>query len=92
MKRLDHHDAVEFTSLQDPRVRELSGQSLEQLRQAVHFVRPDGAVFAGAAAARELFRYLWGGRVVRLILGAPGVMPLAERIYAWIARTRGPVR
>jgi predicted DCC family thiol-disulfide oxidoreductase YuxK len=91
MKRLDRDDVIWLLPLQDGRAAELSGQPRDRLEQAAHFVRPDGAVFAGAAAAREAFRYLRGGRLVGALAELPGLMPLAERVYAWVARRWGPV-
>jgi predicted DCC family thiol-disulfide oxidoreductase YuxK len=91
-KRLDTQDSVRTVALQDPEATELSGQSVASLRQAAHFVRTDGAVFAGAAAAREFAAFLRGGRLVRTVAAIPGVMPLAELVYGWVARTWGPVR
>ena len=91
LRRLDRADALEYLPLQVPSAVEVSACSRERLRQAVHFVRADGAVHAGASAVREAFRYLQGGRIVRSVLGVPGMMPLAERIYAWVARRWGPV-
>jgi predicted DCC family thiol-disulfide oxidoreductase YuxK len=91
MKRLDRDDVIWLLPLQDARATELSGQPRERLQEAAHLVRPDGAVFAGAAAAREALRYLRGGRMVAFIGGMPGMMPLAERVYAWVARRWGPV-
>ncbi len=91
LKRLDPDDRLELLPLQDARAPVLTGQEWHRLRRAVHLVRPDGAVFAGAAAARELFRYLRGGWMVRGILSIPGTMPVAERAYAWLARRWGPV-
>lgn len=91
MKRLDRDDVIWLLPLQDARATELSGQPRERLEQAAHFVRPDGAVFAAAAAAREAFRYLRGGGVVGFVAAVPGLMPVAERVYAWVARRWGPV-
>jgi predicted DCC family thiol-disulfide oxidoreductase YuxK len=91
MKRLDRDDVIWLLPLQDSRATELSGQPRERLEQAAHLVRPDGAVFAGAAAAREAFRYLRGGRAVGFVATVPGLMPVAERVYAWVARRWGPV-
>lgn len=70
---------------------QISGQPVTRLRQAVHFVRGDGEVFAGAAAAREFSRHLRGGWIVRAVAALPGVMPVAERAYARIARRWGPL-
>jgi predicted DCC family thiol-disulfide oxidoreductase YuxK len=57
-----------------------------------NLVRPDGKVFAGAAAVREYFRFVPGGFLVRLGFAIPGATAFAEWVYAWIARTWGPVR
>jgi predicted DCC family thiol-disulfide oxidoreductase YuxK len=81
-KRLDTQDSVRTVALQDPEATELSGQSVASLRQAAHFVR----------TAREFAAFLRGGRLVRTVAAIPGVMPLAELVYGWVARTWGPVR
>jgi acetyl esterase len=91
-KRLDTRGVVCILPLQDPEATRLSGQPATALRQAAHFVTPEGAVFAGAAAIREMARYLKCGYVLRLVMAVPGMMPVAERVYAWIARKWGPVR
>lgn len=91
LKRWDRHDRIRVLPLQDPAAPALARRPREELERAAHLVRPDGAVFAGAAAARELFVYLPGGRVPRAVLAVPGVMPLVERAYGWVARTWGPV-
>lgn len=90
-RRLDRTEKVRFIPLQDPDATALSGRSRDALSRAAHFIREDGAVFAGAAAARELLRHLRGGKLAATLMGLPGVMPLAERCYAWVARKWGPV-
>lgn len=89
-KRLDRRAVVRYVALQDPTAPRVSGRSWEALARAAHFVRPDGMVFAGAAAVREYLRNLPGGWLVRAVSAIPGVMPLAECVYAWIARRWGP--
>ncbi len=91
LKRLDGSDLSRLIPLQDPAARALSGRGAEQLRMAAPFVRPDGEVFAGAAAVREAARYLRGGSLVLGVAAIPGAMPLAERLYGWVARRWGPV-
>lgn len=91
-KRLDVRGVVRVLPLEDPEAQQLSGRPVAALRQAAHFITPDGVVFAGAAAGRELARYLRGGTLVRLVTAVPGFMAIAERAYAWVARTWGPVR
>jgi predicted DCC family thiol-disulfide oxidoreductase YuxK len=88
---LDRDGRLDLLPLQAPDATAITGQPIERLRLAAHFVRTDATVFAGAAAAREAFRYLRGGWLVRGILAIPGAMPVAERVYAWIARRFGPV-
>ncbi len=88
---LDRRQAVKMMSFQDEGAAIVAGRSVEALRRAVHLVRPDGAVFAGAAATREFFRYVPGGWLVRAFGVVPGVMPVAERVYEYVARRWGPV-
>ncbi len=91
VKWWDRRNVVETLPLDDPRATALARRSVEQLRQAAHFVRPDGTVFAGAAAASELFRYLPGGWLPHLVMRIPGVLSVAERAYRGVARKWGPV-
>jgi predicted DCC family thiol-disulfide oxidoreductase YuxK len=92
LKRWDRRDAVSLLPLQDPSAPALARRPAEELRRAVHLVTPEGEVFAGARAAKEVCRYLPGGGWLRLFFYLPGVMPLAERVYRWIARRYGPVK
>lgn len=92
LKRWDRHDRIRLLPLQDPTAPALAGRPRPELERAAHLVRPDGAVFAGARAAREVFAYLPGGWLPRAVLAVPGAMPVAERMYGWIARRWGPVR
>jgi predicted DCC family thiol-disulfide oxidoreductase YuxK len=91
LKRWDRHDRIRLLPLQDPTAPALARRPREELERAAHLVRPDGAVFAGAGAAREVLAYLPGGWLARGVLAIPGMMPLAERVYARVARTWGPV-
>ncbi|MGD8726008.1 MAG: DCC1-like thiol-disulfide oxidoreductase family protein [Gemmatimonadales bacterium] len=91
VQRWDTRGTVRVIGLEEPEAARLSGQPVRNLRQAVHFVGQDGAVFAGAAAARELLGLLRGGQAVRMLAAIPGVMPAAERLYRWVARRWGPV-
>lgn len=92
LKRWDRRHVIHVLPLQDPTAPEVVGRSRDALQQAAHLVGPDGAVFSGAAAARELCRYLPFGWLGRAFFAIPGALPLAERAYRWIARTWGPVR
>ena len=87
----DRAAAVRYLPLQDAGAPDVAGRQREALQQALHLVRPDGVVFAGAAAARELLGYLPGGRIPKVVLNLPGVRWLAAKSYSWIARRFGPV-
>jgi predicted DCC family thiol-disulfide oxidoreductase YuxK len=92
LKRWDRRDRIRLLPLQDPAAPALAGRPPDVLRQAAHLVREDGAVFAGAWAAREVFAYLPAGWLLRFVARVPGVMALADRGYRWVARTWGPAR
>lgn len=64
------------------------GLALPALAGAMHLVLPDGRVYAGADAAPVLLRLLPGKRWLAGVFAVPGVLPLARRVYAWIARRR----
>ncbi len=91
VQKWDRAGAVRYLPLQDPEAPVIAGVSRTALQQAAHFVRQDGAVFAGARAARELLRCLPGGWLPGLVFRIPGAMPIAERTYRYIARRWGPV-
>jgi len=92
LKRWDRHDRIRLLPLQDPAAPALARRPREELRRAAHLVRPDGGVFAGASAARELLVYLPLGWLPRALLHLPGSLVIAEIVYRWIARRWGPVR
>ena len=64
------------------------GIPLPALAAAMHLVRPDGRVFTGADAAPEILRLLPGKRWLALGFRIPGVLPIARRVYARVARQR----
>jgi len=90
-RSLDRRNAVKMVPLQEAGAAVLAGRPAAALQKAIHLVRPDGAVFAGAAATREFFRYVPGGWLVRAFGAIPGVMPVAERAYQFVAKRWGPV-
>ena len=61
---------------------------LPALAAAMHLVLPDGRVRAGADAAPDLLRLLPGKRWLASVFTVPGVLPVARRVYAWVARQR----
>lgn len=91
LRRWDREGRLEFLPLQDADAPVVTGVGRDELEQAAHVVLPSGQVVAGAAAFRALCPFLSGGSVPFRLLGLPGVLPLAERLYRWIAWHWGPV-
>jgi predicted DCC family thiol-disulfide oxidoreductase YuxK len=89
-KRFERGDRVRLLPLQDADAASLSGRSESQLRDAMHLVLPDGRVFAGATAARELTRFLppLFGVGLRALFALPGGRAVANRVYALVAGNR----
>ena len=76
-----NRDGVRLLPLQDPQAVELTGKPKDVLVQAMHLVRVDGAVFAGASAVREALAYVSWGWLARGALQIPGAMFVADRVY-----------
>jgi hypothetical protein len=73
----------------DPRVAALVPSLTEdQMSEAIHCVTPDGKVHRGARAVRFIALRLPVAFPLALILWLPGVIQVAERIYALISRNR----
>lgn len=83
----DRDHRLAYVAFQDPSV-ERFGIALPALAAAMHLVLPDGQVFAGADAAPHILRRLPGKRWLATPFAVPGVMPLARRVYRWIAERR----
>ena len=83
-----NRDGVRLLPLQDPRAVELTGKPKDVLVQAMHLVRADGAVFAGASAVREALAHVSWGWLARGALRIPGSMFVADRVYCWVAVRR----
>ena len=91
LQRWDRKGRLDYLPLQDPRAEEVSGRRRAALADAAHVVLPSGETLAGAAAFRAVCAFLPGGAVPRAVLGLPGALSVAERVYRWIARRWGPV-
>ena len=87
LKRWDLQDRVRPIPLQSARLATY-GISRSAAEEAMHLVSPAGEVWRGAEAAREIFGLMPGGRPLAWLFRVPGVLRLAERVYAWIARRR----
>jgi predicted DCC family thiol-disulfide oxidoreductase YuxK len=76
----------------DPAPLAAIGVSPEVALAAMHARRADGSVVRGAAAFVALWAELPRWRVLaRIVTGVPGLLALAERVYAWVAPRRSRV-
>lgn len=91
LRRWDRDARLDYLALQDPAAERATGRPRSALELAAHAVLPSGEVLAGAAAFRAICAYLPAGAVPAALLRVPGILPLAEHVYRWIARTWGPV-
>ena len=88
LKRWDREHILQYVPFQDGAAVQRFGIALPALAAAMHLVLPDGRVYPGADAVPELLRLFPGKRWLALPFRFPGVLPLARRIYAWIALRR----
>lgn len=88
LRRWDRNRVLRYVSFQDETAVARFGIALPALAAAMHLVLPDGRVYAGADAAPELLRLLPGKRWLAPLFRVPGVLPIARRVYAWIAARR----
>jgi predicted DCC family thiol-disulfide oxidoreductase YuxK len=88
IRRWDREQVLQYVPFQDEARVARFGIGLPALAAAMHLIVPSGRVYAGADAAPEILRMLPGKRWLAPVFRIPGVMPLARRIYAWIAARR----
>jgi predicted DCC family thiol-disulfide oxidoreductase YuxK len=77
--------------LQDPRVGALLGMEREELLTELRFLLSDGTNFGGARAVVAVAREIWWGRPLVWLAALPGMMPVLDAGYKWIAVRRGCV-
>lgn len=88
LKRWDREHVLGFVPFQDRATVARFGMALPALAAAMHLIRADGRVYTGADAVPELLRLFPRRRWLVPLFWIPGVLPVARRIYAWIARRR----
>jgi len=88
LKRWDGEQVLTYVPFQDGATVARFGIALPALAAAMHLILPGNRVYAGADAIPELLRLLPGKRWLAPFFRVPGVLPLARRIYAWIAIRR----
>jgi predicted DCC family thiol-disulfide oxidoreductase YuxK len=77
--------------LQDPRVGALLGMKREELLTELRFLLSDGTNFGGARAVVAVAREIWWARSFVWLAALPGMMPVLDAGYEWIAERRGCV-
>jgi len=86
---LDWLNAVQLIPASDPECLRLApGLTHEKLMAAIHCVCTDGSVLRGARALRFVGMRMPLIIPFALFLWMPGVIWVAERIYAWISQNR----
>ncbi len=86
---LDWLNVVSLVPLSHPKAKLIAPQlSREELLEAIHCVMPTGRVLRGARALRFLFMRMPLLIPVGLFLWLPGVIQVAEFVYATVSRNR----
>jgi predicted DCC family thiol-disulfide oxidoreductase YuxK len=88
LRRWDREHVLRYVPFQDGAAVLRFGIALPKLAAAMHLVFPDGRVYPGADAVPRLLELFPGKRWLAWLFRIPGVLPLARRIYAWIAIRR----
>jgi predicted DCC family thiol-disulfide oxidoreductase YuxK len=60
----------------------------QAFRESVQLIGPGGRTWQGAEAVEQLLDILPKGKLVSWVFSIPGVRPLADRVYRWVARNR----
>ena len=86
---LDWFGTLALVPLSDPHAHEIAPQlTREDLLEAIHCVTPQRRVYRGARAIRFVGMRLPLLVPVAVFLWVPGVIWIAEIIYAWVSRHR----
>ena len=88
LQRWDREHVLRYVPFQDGAAVQRFGIALPKLAAAMHLILPDGRVYPGADAIPQLLALFPGKRRLAWLFRIPGVLPLARRIYAWIAIRR----
>ena len=86
---LDWDDSFTLVPAGEPRAATLAPSlTAADLNEAIHCVTQTGEIHKGARAIRFIALRLPAAIPLALVLWVPGVIFVAERIYAWISRNR----
>ncbi|MEJ5343805.1 MAG: DUF393 domain-containing protein [Chloroflexus sp.] len=85
----DDHNQIELLDANSASARERFPQiSHEEAMGQLHVVGPDGTIYRGAEAVREILLQLPTLRGLGELLRLPGALTLAQPVYELIARNR----
>lgn len=86
---MDWFNKLTMIPISHPKASELApGISRENLLEAIHCVSRKGKIYRGARALRFIGMRLVLGVPMALFLWIPGVIWVAEKVYAWVSRNR----
>ena len=89
MTWLDWFGALRLLPIKDPEAMELAPDvRREDLQEAMHVVTREGKIFRGARAIRFISFRLPAAVPLGLVLWFPGVIFIAEKVYAVVSRNR----
>ena len=86
---LDWFNVTTLLPMSNPRVSEFAPTlTHDDLSAAIHCVTPSGQIYRGARCIRYIGLRMPLLIPLALILWIPGVIWIAEQIYAWVSRNR----
>ena len=86
---LDWFNVTTLVPMSDPRAREIAPSlTPEALSAAMHCVTRTGRIYRGARCLRHIGMRMPLLVPLALILWIPGVIRIAEKVYAWVSRNR----
>jgi predicted DCC family thiol-disulfide oxidoreductase YuxK len=89
LRWLDWGNRFALVPASDPRVASIAPQLTERdLNEAIHCVTPNGIIHRGARAIRFISMRLPIMVPLSLLLWIPGIILIAERVYALISQNR----
>lgn len=88
LARLDRHHRVSTVPLQGRGVAENAGVSRQRLAESVYWLDDDGSRCWGAEAANAAICAAIGSPVLLRLYRLPGIRPLQDAIYRWVAANR----
>jgi predicted DCC family thiol-disulfide oxidoreductase YuxK len=86
---LDWFNVAALMPMSNPQAKELAPDlTPDDFSAAIHCVTPDGRIYRGARCIRYIGMRMPLLVPTALILWIPGVIWVAEKIYAWVSRNR----